>query len=134
MESYVNLDKYKAFHRVGHGFLVAILSAAGFGLHFRSWTRLLYASTVVMVEVNGVKSDPFTLTRLIHPGFLLSPMPYILALEPFLHKLKANSALRGLTLPSSSGVASYIAYADDFSVLVTSSVEEDKVSKETVTG
>ena len=57
-------------------------------------------------------------------------MLYILALELFLRKLKVNSALRSLTLPGSSEVARYTAYADDVSVLVTSSAEVEEVSKE----
>ena len=126
----INLDQSKAFDRVDHAFLEAVLSAAGFGLHFRSWIRLLYASPGIMVEVNGVRSEPFTLTRSIRQGCPLSPMLYILALEPFLRKLKANPALRGLRLPGTSEVARYTAYADDVSVLVTSSAEVEEVSKE----
>ena len=45
----INLDQSKAFDRVGQSFLEAVLSADGFGLHFRSWIRLLYASPGVMV-------------------------------------------------------------------------------------
>ena len=106
------------------------MSAAGFGLHFRTWIHLLYASPRVMVEVNGVRSEHFTLTRLIRQGCPLSTMLYILALEPFLRGLKENPALRGLTLPGSSKVARYTAYADDVIVLVTSSAEVEEVSKE----
>ena len=83
-----------------------------------------------MVEVNGVRSEPFILTRSIRQGCPLSPMLYILALEPFLRRLKANPVLRGLTLPGASEVARYTAYADDVSVLVTSSAEVEEVSKE----
>ena len=108
----ITLYQPKAFDRVNHGFLEAVLSAAGFGLHFRTWIRL-YASPRVMIEVNGVRSELFPLTRSIHQGCLLSPMLYILALEPFLHKLKANPALHGLRLPGSSQLAKYTAYADD---------------------
>ncbi|CAE1178594.1 unnamed protein product [Acanthosepion pharaonis] len=42
----INLDQSKAFDRVDHRFLEAVLSAAGFGADFRSWIRLLYASPV----------------------------------------------------------------------------------------
>ena len=112
------------------GVLESVLSAAGFGLHFRTWIRLLYASPGVMVEVNVVRSEPFTLTRSIRQGCPLSPMLYILVLVPFSRKLKANPALRGLTLPGFNEVARYTAYADDVSVLVTSSAEVEEVSKE----
>ena len=56
-------------------------------------------------------------------------MLYILASEPFLRNLKAKPALRGLTLPGASEVARYTAYADDVSVLVTSSAEVEVVAK-----
>ena len=126
----INLDQSKAFDRVDHAFLEAVLSSAGFGVDFRTWIRLLYASPGVMVEVNGVRSEPFTLTRSIRQGCPLSPMLYILALEPFLRRIKANPVLRGLTLPGASEVARYTAFADDVSVLVTSSAEVEEVSKE----
>ena len=106
------------------------MSSAGFGVDFRTWIRLLYASPGVMVEVNGVRSEPFTLTRSIRQGCPLSPMLYILALEPFLRRLKANPVLRGLALPGACQVARYTAYTDDVSVLVTSSAEVEEVSKE----
>ncbi len=126
----INLDQSKAFDRVDHAFLEAVLSSAGFGVDFRTWIRLLYASPGVVVEVNGVRSEPFTLTRSIRQGCPLSPMLYILALEPFLRRIKANPVLRGLTLPGASEVGRYTAYADDVSVLVTSSAEVEEVSKE----
>ena len=126
----INLDQSKVFDRVDHGFLEAALSAAGFGEHFRTWTRHLYTSPVVMVEVNGVSSEPSPLTRSIRQGLTLSPLLYIVALEPFLQKLKVKPALRSLTLPGSREVARYTAYADYVSVLVTSIAEVEKVSQE----
>ena len=86
----INLDQSKAFDWVYHSFLKVVLSAAGFRPHFCKWIHLLYASPGVMVEVNRVRSKPFTLTRSIHQGCPLLPILYVLALEPFLSKLKSE--------------------------------------------
>ncbi|CAE1328699.1 unnamed protein product [Acanthosepion pharaonis] len=126
----INLDQSKAFDRVDHRFLEAVLSAAGFGADFRSWIRLLYATSGALVEVNGVRSEPFVLSRSIRQGCPLSPLLYVLALEPFLRKLKANPVLRGISLPGATTSARYSAYADDVSALVSSRAEIDEVSKE----
>ena len=135
----IKLDQSKAFDRVDHRFLESVLSAAGLGHDFRSWIRLLYASPSAVVEVNGVKSKPIILSRSIRQGCPLSPMLYILALEPFLRKLKANPTLRGIKLPGSSTSARYSAYVDDITLLVASNAEILEVSREirryeTVTG
>jgi len=126
----INLDQSKAFDRVDHGFLEAVLSAAGFGVTFRSWIRLLYASPGVMVEVNGVRSKPFSLSRSIRQGCPLSPLLYILALEPFLCKLRANPVLCGVTLTGAVNTVKYTAYADDVTIFVTSRAEAEQVSIE----
>lgn len=46
----INLDQSKLFKRVAHRFLEAVLASVCFGLYFRSWIRLLYASPVAVVE------------------------------------------------------------------------------------
>lgn len=53
------------------------------------------------------------LSRSIHPGCPFSPMLYILALKPFLCKLKANPALHGIILLSATTAARYSTYADN---------------------
>lgn len=46
----INLDQSKLFKRVADRFLEAVLVSVCFGLYFRSWIRLLYASPVAVVE------------------------------------------------------------------------------------
>ena len=81
------------------------------------------------MEVNGVRSKPFTLSRSIRQGCLLSPMLYVLALEPFLRKLKVNKVQRGLTLPGATNTAKYSVLADDVTVFAASSAKVEEVSK-----
>ena len=64
---------------------------------------------------------PFTLIQSIHQGCPLSPILYV---------LRWNPIIRSLMLPGSTEVTRYTAYADDVSVLVTSSAGVVEVSKE----
>ena len=82
------------------------------------------------MEVNEVRSDPFTLTWSICQGCPLSLMLYILVPERFLHKLRVNPVLSCFMFPGFTEVASYIAYANNVSVLLTSSSEVVEKSKE----
>ena len=82
-----------------------------------------------MVEVNGVRLNPITLSQSIQ-GCPFSPMLYIFVLKPFLHKLRTNLVLCSLTLLGAITMTRYSIYADDVSVLVTSSAEVKEVSKE----
>ena len=69
----INLDQSKAFDRVDHGFLKAVLSASGFGMNFHCWNRFLNAFPEVMVEVNGVRSKPCCLDQFVK---VFSSRPY----------------------------------------------------------
>lgn len=60
--------------------------------------KSVHVSPSTLVEVNGVQSEAFVLSHTIHHGCLLLPLLYVLALEPFLHKLQANLALWGMSL------------------------------------
>ena len=126
----INLDESNRFDRMNHGFHELVLSAASFGVHFRGWIHLLYASSEVVVEVTVERANPFTLTRSIRQDYPLSLMLYVLTLELFLRRFRLNPVQRGLTLPDSTEVGLYTAYADDVSVLVMSSAKVVEMSKE----
>ena len=126
----IKLDQSKAFDRVDHRFMESILNTAGFGQDFRAWIQLLYATPSSMVEVNGVRSKPFRLSRSVRQGCPLSPMLYVLALEPFLRRVKANPVLRGITLPGTINPVTHTAYVDDVTMFVTNNAEILEVDKE----
>lgn len=77
----INLDQSKAFDRIDHRLLEAVLAAASFGLYFRTWMRRLYVSPGALVEVNGVRSELSVLSHSIRQGCLLSHFLYVLALK-----------------------------------------------------
>lgn len=62
----INLNHSKAFDRVDHCFLEAVLSVAGFKLYFHSWICLLYVSPSTMVEDLSISSCPDSFIRVVH--------------------------------------------------------------------
>ena len=96
----VNLDQSKAFNRVDHGFLEAVLFMVGFRFHFRSWVRLLHASPIVVLEVNGIRSKPFVSidsSRLSALAHALYSCAGTLSAQ-----VEGELVLRSLTLPVAS--------------------------------
>ena len=75
----------------------------------------------VVVEVNGRRSRVFAIARSVWQGCPLSPLLYILALEPLLRRLRnegTNPALRAVPFagPLTTRVS---AFADDITVFVS---------------
>ena len=117
----INLDQSKAFDRVDHRFLAAVLETAGFKPEFRKWISILYYNPQAVVQVNGRRSGAFAIERSVRQGCPLSPLLYVLALEPLLRRLRdrgARPALRGILL-SGSVRAKISAFADDITVFVS---------------
>ena len=91
------LDQPKAFDRVDRQFLATVLETAEFEPEFRRWISMMYHNPQAVVQVNGRRSRAFVIERLIRQGCPLSPLLYVLALEPQLRRLRdegTNPALR----------------------------------------
>ena len=117
----INLHQSKAFDRVDHRFLAAVLETAGFQPEFRKWISILYHNPQAVMQVNGRCSGAFAIERSVQQGCPLSPLLYVLALEPLLRRLRdggARPALRGILL-SGSVRAKISAFADDITVFVS---------------
>ena len=118
----ISLDQSKAFDRVDHRFLFKVLEANGFRRDFMRWVRLLYQTPETVIQVSGKQSTPFPVTRSVRQGCPLSPILYILTLEPFLRKLRGGATgprLQGVV--SAEGVRTTDSeYADDVTAYVSS--------------
>ena len=81
---------------------------------------MMYHNQQVVVQVNGKRSEALAIERSVRQGFPLSPLLYVLALEPLLRRLrdkKANLALHGV--PFAGRVRAKVsAFADDITVFV----------------
>ena len=116
-EVVVSLDAEKAFDRVEWEYLFSVLNRFGFGPKLISWIRLLYSTPKAAVVTNRLCSQYFPLARGTRQGCPLSPLLFILAIEPLAIKLRNEQGLHGI---NRMGIESKISlYADDLLIYVT---------------
>ena len=114
----LSLDQSKAFDRVSHEYLFATLRAFGFGPTFIQWVQLLYTNIQSSLLINGQVSQTFQISRSVRQGCSLSPLLYILCIEPFAHRIRIDKNISGLKLPGTIEEARISQYADDTDIVV----------------
>ena len=117
----VALDQQKAFDRVHRGFMFRVLERMGFSQVFVGWLQILYAEVRSMVTVNGHLGKVFRVHSGVRQGCPLSPLLYILYIEPLGAAIRADQGIRGLLVPGSGGTRVKLSqYADDTTLLLDS--------------
>ena len=118
----LQLDGEKAFDMVQHRWLAEVLEAMGFPPDFRDLVALLYRDAELVVKVNGHHGDAFTPLNGVKQGCPLSPLLYILSLQPLLASLEEDPHIHGIAIPGDHGVgheeARVSAYADDLLLML----------------
>ena len=109
----LSLDQEKAFDRVSHSYLFKVLKAFGLGDKFIKWIIIFYTDISSCIIVNQFISDPFPVTRSVRQGCCLSPLLYILCLEPLMIKIRNDPNVKGFKLPGRDTEQKITAFADD---------------------
>uniref|UniRef100_A0A667ZNP8 Reverse transcriptase domain-containing protein n=1 Tax=Myripristis murdjan TaxID=586833 RepID=A0A667ZNP8_9TELE len=94
----LSLDAEKAFDRVEWPYLFYTLQRYGFGPVCMQWIRALYYKPLARVKTNGIMSEPFELTRSTRQGCPVSPIIFVLALEPLACSIRANQQISGIKM------------------------------------
>lgn len=92
------LDLEKAYDRVDHNFLFRAEAKMGIP---EEWVRLpeaIYSVSTSAILVNGIKSEFFSLGRGVRQACLLSPLLFLMAIEPLACLVRQHPDLRGLEL------------------------------------
>lgn len=108
---FVSTDAEKAFDRASWQFMFSTLEHIGLGDKMRSWISAIYSNLTARVRANGVLSEPFAITNGTRQGCPLSPLLFVLLLEPFLNHVRLNSGIKGVEVNKTQYKVS--AYADD---------------------
>lgn len=96
----LSTDAEKVFDRVNWDFLRAVLDRVGLGPQMKTCVGALYSSPTASVMVNGVLSEPFQISNGMRQGCPLSPLIFILSLEPFLRHIRSNADINGIKIKS----------------------------------
>ena len=113
----LSLDFNKAFDRVEHNFMFAVLEKVGFGSRFISWLKLLYKNAKSRVKCNGLLTDAFVLERSVRQGCPLSSILYSIVAEPLAVLLKQDKTIKKIELPG-GGFNVVQQFADDTTITV----------------
>ncbi|MES9883856.1 MAG: reverse transcriptase domain-containing protein [Sedimenticola sp.] len=118
--AFICLDQEKAFDRVSWSYMYDTLYAFGFDESFISLIKLLYNDVSSSVIVNHHVSSVFPVRRGVRQGCSLSPLLYVLCIEPFVLKINNDEDIKGIKIPGKKGDIKISAYADDSTGVLTS--------------
>ena len=97
--SMIFLDQQKAFDRIEWGWVMKCLHDFKFGNIFCNWINMLLINSKTCIQTNGFTSSYFEITRSARQGCPISPLLYILQIEPLACAFRSDTEIKGIKLP-----------------------------------
>ena len=112
------LDFRKAFDSIHHEHLLEVLKNFGFPPTFLTWILKVLQGRTARLLVNGHLHKNIRLQRGVFQGDPLSPLLYVIAIEPLAMKLRTMAPTHGIKCINQDIISS--TYADDHVVFASS--------------
>ena len=97
-----------------------VLEKFNFGPNLIRWIQILYHDLTSCIIVNYLISQSVKKSRSVKQGCSLSPLLYVLCLEPFVRKcVKIKNFFEGLKLPGSPEQCKISVFTDDRTGILT---------------
>ena len=120
----VALDQEKAYDKILHPYLWAVLRKFEIPERLIRTIQALYDNAKTFVMINGELSDPFTVYRGVRQGDALSCLLFDLAIEPLAEAIRRSHDIKGIQIPSRREFLKIKLFADDTTVYLS---DEDKM-------
>ena len=124
---FIKLDISKVFDSVNWAYLTELLGVLGFGPRWIRWVCLLLSTASSQILLNGKPGPSIRHARGLRQGDPLSPMLFILAIDPLHHILRRATETGTLQPLGDTPVRFHVSlYADDATVFVGPDKEDLK--------
>ena len=113
------LDFEKAFNRLDRPWMERCMAAVGFGAGAQRWVSLLHAGTTARAAFNGWHTARFPVQSGVFQGSPLSPLLFVLAVQPMAaqtRQLAAQQGLHALSTPLGQPATFIHCHADDTTI------------------
>jgi hypothetical protein len=121
----LKLDITKTFDSVRWDYLIGLLQRKGFTSRWTNWVSNILASLTTRVLLNGCPGSPIKHGRGLWQGDPLSPLLFILAIDPLHHLLEKATELGHMSpLRGRAPRFRTSLYADDAAIFVNPSVQD----------
>lgn len=107
----LSLDAQRAFDQVQWPYLLEVLKRFGIGEYFCKWIDVLSVDSSALVCTNDLISSPFNLYRGVRQGSSISPLLFVLSMEPLAIAIRSHPLISGIKMGGSEHRLAL--YADD---------------------